>query len=278
MSDAPQKAENSTVTSTDKDIAPPNHISGCAIFLIILFMGVFFFSFFAWSYFKHRDAMTEMSDETQVPTPIAIDSGSEFDSLDQKIGAFSQLVKNKQQATISLSKEELNLAIAHYEKLSDFKGSLFVTEINDTHIICQICYEVNPGFNAARYLHGSIKFRPQIVQLAIFPIADEITLQNGTEVPVELTKEMPTLLFSKYRNDESIADVFLHLSAVKLEGGKMVISSTPGEKDPDAVPEDVTMETKRALLLFGLFAFIFISSLAFFFWYRKFKRGQAAQD
>ena len=275
MPAAPQPPEKTPVTDTDKDIVPPSHISGCAIFLIILFMVIFFFSFFTWSYFKHRDAMIDMSDETEVPTPIASDSGGAFTKLDQKMGVFSQLVKDKKEARISFSKEELNLAIAHYEKLSAFRGTLFVTEIDDSHIICQITYEVDPGFNAARYLNGTMKLRPVIAQAAIFPIADEINLTNGSPVPAELTQNIPTLLFSKYRNeeDEDFKAVFLHLSTVTLEGGKMVITSDPSKIDPDAIPDDVTMETNRALQLFGLFGFIFATTLAFMLWYRKYKKG-----
>ncbi len=265
---------NKATDSAPKEIdAKPNHIAGCFIFLTILCTVLFLAGFTWWSYHDYKSAIIQISQKEKTPTPIAQGNAEKFAALDRKIGAFSRRVIDKKPATISLSKEELNLAIANYDKLNTLKGALYVTDISDKFINTQIAFEVRAGFEGTRYLNGTMKLRPVIAKGSIFPIAEEIKPATGSAMPEKMTKSFPTFLFTTYRNDESIANVFQHLSSVKLENGKMIIGSDPEKVDPEAIPDDVTMETSRGLLFFGLLVFIFATTLAFMLWYRKHKKN-----
>ena len=257
----------------------PNHIAGCFIFLFILATVLFLAIFSWWQYRDYKEAIIQISEETQSKTELSSTSDeAKVTALTKKISDFSDKIRNREQASMELDKDELNLAIAHYDKLDNLQSTLFVKEITDTQIITDIAFEVRAGFDGQRFLNGEMKLRPVIAKGSIFPIADEITPDTGSKMPPKMTREFPTLLFTSYRNDKEIEDVFHKLSTVELKGGKMIITSDPDKIDPDAIPEDVSMEESRGLQLFLLLTFIFVSTLAFVFWFKKFKAKQIAKD
>lgn len=261
-----------TVSTENEAKQKNNHVAGCFIFLFILSTVLFLAIFSWWQYGDYKKAIIQISEETQSKTELASTSDqSQLDALTTKISEFSTKVRAKEAAQMELDKDDMNLAIAHYPKLETLRSTLFVKEITDSHIVTDIAFEVRAGFDGQRFLNAEMKLRPVIAKGSIFPIADEITPDTGSAMPPKMTKEFPTLLFTSYRNDKELEDVFHHISTVELKDGKMLITSDPQTIDPDAIPEDVSMEEGRALQLFGLLAFIFITTLAFVFWYKKFK-------
>ncbi len=270
-------SENVSTENETKE--KPNHIAGCFIFLFILATVLFLAIFSWWQYGDYKEAIIQISEKTQSKTELSSTSDeSKITALTKKFSDFSENVRNNDQTSMELDKDEMNLAIAHFSKLATLKSSFFVKEITDTHIITDIAFEVRAGFDGQRFLNGEMKLRPVIAKGSIFPIADEITPDTGSLMPPKMTKEFPTFLFTSYRNDKELQDVFHHLSTVELKDGKMIITSDPDTIDPDAIPENVSMEEERGLQLFFLLTFIFVSTLAFVFWFRKFKARQKLKD
>ena len=158
----------------------PNHIAGCAIFSVILLTVIFVISMAFYTYFDYKDAIISITQEDEITTKVADASdAASVAVLEKKFEDFSALVKDNKSASMELSIDELNLAIAHFEKLKVFSGRLYVTGLvaskDHVHdlIETRASFKMRPGFDADRYMNGVIKFRPEIAESSIFPVIEE---------------------------------------------------------------------------------------------------------
>ena len=254
----------------------PTPIAGCIIFLVILGMVVFLACIGWYSYHENKDAIISISElEKDVPALASTEYTSATDALDAKVDIFSDAVKSGKRAEITFTVDEMNLAIAHYPKLKGFRETLSVSQITDKSIISDICFTVRAGFDGLRYVNATMTVEPMIAMGSVFPIVSEITPDNGNPVPEKYTKELPTFLFSEYRKDEALADVYNKLSKVTLSDGKITILSDPKMPIEGAIPENVDSERDRAFALFGLLVFMLVTTVAFLLWVRKRKQKAA---
>lgn len=255
----------------------PTPLAGCTIFLVIFGM-VTFLAVFSWyQYGQFKTEIVNISQLEQTQTEIAsVEDTSATAALDTKMGNFERAVKKGEKATLTFTAEEMNLAIAHYPKLETFRGRMSIAEITAEAIIADIAFEVRAGFDGERFLNGTMVMEPEVAMGSLFPVVSEITPDTGNPVPPKMTREFPTFLFTEYRNDEDLADVFHKLSSVELTPGLMTIISDPAIKQPDAMPDDVSFETNRALWVIGLLTFMLTTTVAFLLWVRK--RKQRANE
>lgn len=253
----------------------PTPIAGCLIFCVLLGMATFIAVFSTYQYKQYKQEIINISQLEQNKTALApLDDKTKVDAFDQKITDFAKAVKAGEKTEITLTAEEMNLAIALYPKLESFRGEMSIREITESAIIADIAFPVRAGFDGTRYLNGTMTMQPVIAMGSVFPIVSEITPDSGNPVPPKMTREFPTLLFTEYRNDEEMAEVFHRLSKVTLTNGQMTILSDPAIKQPDALPDDVEYEANRAIYVFGLLVFMFVTTIAFVLWYKKFKQRQ----
>lgn len=254
----------------------PTPIAGCIIFLVIFGMVVFLAGIGWYTYGENKAAIISISElEKDIPALVSTEDSSATAALDLKMGTFEKAVKAGELAEISFTAEEMNLAIAHYPKLKGFRDTLSVTEITDEAIVSDICFTVRAGFDGLRYVNATMVIDPMIAMGSVFPVVSEITPDNGNPVPAKYTKELPTFLFSEYRNDEELADVFHKLSKVTLADGKMTIVSDPAVPIEGELPEDMEFEQNRAFSVFGLLIFMLVTTVAFLLWVRKRKQNAA---
>ena len=252
-----------------------NHIAGCGIFLVILGTVIFLVSVAVYSYFDYKKVFVDMSQETAVPTKVvSTDDATVTSALDQKFTDFNTLVKDEKFATMELSIDEINLAIAHFEKLSEFKETFYVTAITDEHIEARSSFKVNAGFDGERHFNGLLKLEPVIAQGSIFPIVDEAIPDTGAKVPLKILNAIPVLMFVEYRNDEEIQDVFHKLTKVELKNNTLHITSDPKSTETAIIDMDVSEKTNIGFQLFGLLTFIFITTVGFAVWFGKWKKKQ----
>jgi hypothetical protein len=252
----------------------PTPLAGCLIFIVIIGMVTFIAIFASYQYREYKREIINISEPEKKETPVlSLEDKAATQALDLKMGTFETAVKAGEKATITFTAEEMNLAIAHYPKLKPFRKEMSIREITDEAIIADISFPVRAGFDGIRYLNGSMTMEPVVAMGSIFPVVSEITPATGNPVPPKMTREFPTFLFTEYRNDEELADVFHKLSKVTLEDGKMVILSDPDIIQPDALPDDVEDETNRALAVFGLLIFMFLTTIAFIVWVKKRKQN-----
>jgi len=267
--------DETTPQSEDKETKNSNHVAGCGIFLVILGTVIFLASVAVYSYFDYKKVFVDMSQETAVLTEVSsTDDSSATTALDQKFTDFNTLVKAEKHASMELSIDEINLAIAHFEKLSEFKNTFFVTAITNEHIEARSSFKVNAGFDGERHFNGLLKLKPVIAQGSIFPIVDEAIPDTGAQVPPKILNAIPVLMFVEYRNDEEIQDVFHKLTKVELKNRSLHITSDPESTETAIIDMDVSEETNVGFQLFGLLTFIFISTVGFAVWYGKWKKKQ----
>jgi len=261
------------------------HIAGCAIFSIILLTMVVIITVVVYLYFDYKNAVIAITQEDKVPALVAsTEDNSLTAALDKKFEEFSALVKDKKPATMELSIDEINLAIAHFDKLKAFSGHLYVTELiqSDEHkhdlIVTRASLQMRPGFDPERYMNGVIKFRPEIAEGSIFPIIEEAEPDTGSPVPEKMTQALSTLMFTEYRNDDSIKDVFHRINTAHVIDNKLVITSDPTDQTIAIIDREITDDRESEVYqLIAIFSFIFLTSIAFALWYRKFRRKQKQQ-
>jgi len=182
---------------------------------------------------------------------------------------------------MNLSIAEINLAIAHFEKLKVFSSKLYVTELipstkdEKDRIVTRASFPMKPGFNDERYMNGVIKFKPEIAEGSIFPIIVEALPDTGSPVPQKVMRALSTLMFTEYRNDESIKDVFHRINTAQVINNQLVITSDPDNQEVAIIDKEITEDREGDVYkLIGIFFFMFITSIAFAIWYRKFRRKQ----
>ena len=268
-----------STTPNTEATGKPTPLAGCAIFIVIFGMVTFLACIGWYSYGENKAAIISISEEAKVATVVSSTENSDLTAaLDSKMGNFESAVKNGDKATITFNVDELNLAIAHYPKLESFRQQMSIREITSEAIIADISFPVRPGFNDTRFLNGTMTMKPVIAMGSLFPIVTDISPVNGNPVPPKYTKEFPTFLFSEYRNDEELAEVFHKLSTVELESGLMTIISDPAIAQPDALPTDLEAKDKAqdGLMIIGLLTFMLITTVIFLLWVRKRKRKQNA--
>jgi len=270
---APPKSDSESPLETPEKNS--NHIAGCSIFLVILAMVIFLVSVSVYSYFDHKKAFIAFSQENITETEIAPTSDpTSTNALTEKFSNFSALVKDKKLASMTLSPQEINLAIAHFDKLAEFKKKLYVTGINNKHIEARASFPITAGFDGQRHFNGKLMLEPVIAQGSIFPIVSEAIADTGNPVPPKVLQAIPVLMFAGYRNDESIQDVFHKLTNVELKNGALHITSDPASTATPIIEMDVEEEASVGFQLFLLLTFIFITTVAFIVWYSKFKKKQ----
>ncbi|MGJ8672409.1 hypothetical protein [Rubritalea sp.] len=254
----------------------PTPIAGCIIFIVIIGMVIFLAGIAFYSYRENKAAIISISElEKKTPALASTEDNSAVTALDKKVDTFSDAVRSGQRAEVSFTVDEMNLAIAHYPKLKAFRDTLSVIEITDKTIISDICFTVRAGFDGLRYVNATMTVEPMIAMGSVFPIVSKITPDNGNPVPQKYTKELPTFLFSEYRKDPDLAEVYNKLSKVSLKNGEITILSDPAIPIEGEIPEDLESETERAFALFGLLIFMLVTTVIFLLWVRKRKQNAA---
>ncbi len=255
----------------------PTPIAGCTIFLVILGM-VSFLAVFAWyQYGEYKTEIVNISQEAPTRTDLSSTADSDaVSTLEHKMSSFKKAVKAGEKAEITFTPAEMNLAIAHYSKLKPFREKMSIREINEKAIIADISFEVRAGFDGVRYLNGEMTMEPVVAMSSLFPIVTEIKPDTGNPVPPKMTREFPTFLFTEYRNDEELAEVFHKLSSVTLSAGQMTVLSDPSFEQPDALPDNVNEDVNKSFYLLGLLIFMFTTTVVFLIWVKKRKQNAAA--
>jgi len=264
-----------------------NHIAGCSIFLVILGMVVFLISITIYMYHDMKDAIVSITDEEKKPTKVlSTDDDTKNKALEEKFSAFTADVRAEKKTQIELSIDEINLAIAHFDRLKEFREMMFITDITneedtkDRRILANISFPVNEAFlsDGKRYINGTIAMEPVIAMDSLFPIIDDVKPSTGNPVPPKIIRELPVLLFTEYRNDEDLKEIYHKLTKVELRDGKMIVTSDPSTQEIPILDRDVSEEVNVGLQLFILLTFIFISTVLFFLWLKKYKAKQQASE
>lgn len=267
--------------------------AGCLILILALLMLLFLIGFTAWMPFRQAAEIEKFTRET--PAPLAVDpiEGNEpkVNDLVTRLEAFRNGLQGDAAtpARIELTAEDLNLAIAAFEPVKELRTSFRVREITAGALVIDICYKLNgrprlakdgeegPIASDPRYLIGTLKGRPQLMQRELVLKVDALEVPGST-VPEGFMNHFSTLrILEKSRTDPLLGPAMAAMTRATLEDGRMILARIPGETAPDVVSDaDFRKGGGRLITWLGIGACLFLAFAAamVFFGIRRQKKAE----
>ena len=247
--------------------------AGCAILIAALLVMVFLIVFSVVTLFRQFNEIAKFTGEKPVlveVTPIENQEPS-LNALAEKIEVFRQQLSGDADATLALTIDELNLAIAAYEPFKELRGTFRIAAIEKDVMRIAISFPLNGkprlakegegGWIASdsRYLNGTLIARPVLLKREIVLKLDALE-DTGASVPKEFIEQMsPYRITERYVTDPDLGPVMAKLTRVGIADGKVVLSRVPGETPVDAISNDqVNSASNRFFVVLGVAACIFL--------------------
>ncbi len=264
----PSKAASATTTDTSsgdgKGTGKFSPFAGCSIFIIAGLLAVGMISFLIWSYFQTRDMVEGFTDETSKAVELVDTSGKESAQVElkSKLIGFRHNVEAKHAHEISLSAQEMNLAIATFDILKPHQGKLFIREIKESGIVADISFPTKSRMRSDenRFINATLTIQPELVDGAAFPKITSIQTDKGTEIPEQFKQFISETLLKPLYEDEEIGPIFKGLSAVEIKDDSLILHTEPGYQAPESNPKQNTeLVIDRLLKGFAIIAVIFLA-------------------
>jgi hypothetical protein len=247
--------------------------AGCAILIAALLVMVFLIVFSIVTLFRQFNEIAKFTAEKPVPvevSPIENQEGA-LNSLAERLESFRQQLSGPDQASLALSPDEMNLAIAAYEPFKDLRGTFRISSVEGETLRIAISFPLNgkPRFaregeggwiaSDSRYLNGSMIARPALLKREIVLKLDGLEVPGAT-VPREFIEQMsPYRITERYLTDAVIGPVMAKLTRVEIKDGKLVLIRVPGELPADAISkEQVDSASNRFFVVLGIAACVFL--------------------
>ncbi len=246
--------------------------AGCAILLAVVGMVAFFLGFSVYTLFRQFGEIEKFTSEKPVPVLVAKveDQDAQVNRLAEKVEDFRQTLAGEESASLALSPEEMNLAIATYDAFKELRGTFQILEMKDGVARIAICFPLNgrPRLGGGqgrgwlssdpRYLNGVMVARPELAKRELVLRIDAIEVP-GAKVPVEFVERMsPYRITERYTTDPVLGPALAALTSVEIADGKMVLGRVKGSVREDFVtPAQVDSAAGR------LFRFMAIGACAF---------------
>jgi len=280
---------NRSVPNSDhapKD-APRSPFAGCLILIVMALVILVLISSAGYFLKKQTNAYKTFTEEIANSAPIADPKAheTEFNSLVNRLRHFDHEVSNDRAAQLSLSAQDLNLAIAHFEILKSYRGQFYFEKITPADISGTIHLPFNSTAKLPNFVRSSLKIEsrennlngtftgtPLLTDGKLILNVSEITPSKG-EVPEELLSGISRFLISgeleqKAEDDpENIPEllkILRKLTSIEMRNDSLVFLYSPDSKPPSVKEESDAMATKAKHLV-ALGAVIFILTMILFF-------------
>jgi hypothetical protein len=185
---------------------------------------------------------------------------------------FRQQLAGDSQATLALSPEDLNLAIAAYEPFKELRGTFRVMGIEGESVRIAISFPLNgkprlaregePGWIASdsRFLNGILVARPQLLKHEVVLSLDAIDVPGKKVAPEFIGQMSPYRITERYLTDPAIGPAMAKLTRVGIADGKVVLTRVPGENPADKITDaQVDSASGRLFTTLGIAAAIFLA-------------------
>lgn len=247
--------------------------AGCAIMVAALLVMVFLIVFSTMTLFRQFNEISKFTAAEKIPLEVSslADQEASMNALVERVESFRQQLAGDSEAALSLSVDELNLAIAAYGSLKDLRGSLRVIEIGEDAIRMAISFQLNgkprlarkgeSGWIASdpRYLNATMVAKPALLKGEVVLRIEAIEVP-GAKVPREFIEQMsPYRITERYLADPLIGPAMARLTRVSLADGKLVFGRVPSEKPADQISdEQVDSAGSRFFTILGIAACVFL--------------------
>lgn len=268
--------------------------AGCAIFICVVLMILFLMVISVVTFFRQYKEIVKFTDDKPVVVEITPTEGreAELNKLAERVETFRQQIMDGHEATLALSADDLNTAIAVYEPLKELRGTLRITEIGEKDMRIAISFPLNgkprlthegeAGFMTTdhRYLNGTLTAKPELFEGEVVLQISDIQVPGKTVVR-EFTERMsPHRIAERYKTDPIIGPAMLKLTGVEIADGKIVFRRKEGEKIITSIDNKQVDDASNRLFKFlGVAASVFLAFVAlvlFITWRKKAKDEQAS--
>lgn len=260
-------------TKTPYEPSARSPFAGCAIFIVAAAMLVFLVGFSVYALFRQSNEIAKFTAEKPVPIEVAQTQGneSEVHDLEQRVAQFNQQLQGDSEASLALSADDLNLAIATDDAFKELRGTFYVTEIDAKNMRIAISYTINgrPRFargneqgwitSDRRYLNATLIAQPGLLKREVVLEIDAIDVPGAT-VPSGFIGQMsPYRITERYLTDKNIGPAMAKLTRVGLVDGKLVFTRNPKENPVDMITNaQVDAASKRLFTFLGIAATLFL--------------------
>jgi len=255
--------------------------AGCAILIAALLVMVFLIGFSTLTLFRQSDEIAKFTTDKLVLLETSSLDGQEaaLNSLAERIEIFRQQLTREGDASLALTPEELNLAIAAYAPFKDLRGTFRVLSSDGETMRIAISFPLNgkprltrdgeTGWitSDTRFLNGTLIARPALLKREVVLLLDDLQVPGAT-VPKEFIGQMsPYRITERYLTHQDLGPAMAKLTRVSISDGKLVFSRTAGEIPPDAITNaQVDSAGSRFFKVLGIAAcgFLLVAGLIVF--------------
>lgn len=242
--------------------APRSPFAGCTIVIVAVLVMVFLIGFVIWNLFKLDSEISKFTTGAPEPTPLPdlVANAAAFNDFQSKLELFRNAHGREEVASLKLSPEDINLAIATYDEFKDLRQTFSVTAIEDGKIHAAISFPLRgkPMSEELRYLNGTMVATPELAGDEII-LNIETILVPGKEVPDGFIGQMSPYRFTqRYLEHKTLGPWMKRLTNLTVQGELVVLTITPAEARAEALPKNLTPFLKRAGLLLGGIVVLFL--------------------
>jgi hypothetical protein len=260
-------------TTPLKDDSARSPFAGCAILIAALAVMVFLIGFSVLTLFRQFNEIAKFTDTQPVPIEISSleNKEPELNKLAERIEAFRQQLAGDTEATLALSTDDLNLAIAAYDAFKELRGTSRVTSIADGKMRIAISFPLNgrprfakdgePGWIASdqRFLNGTMVAHPNLLKHEVILSLDAIEVPGKKVAPEFIDQMSPYRIAERYLVDPVIGPAMAKLTRVGIADGKLVLTRVPGEIPADKITDaQVDSASTRLFTVLGIAAACFL--------------------
>ncbi len=247
--------------------------AGCAILIAAVVMMVFLIGFSIFALYRQFDEIAKFTAEKPVLIEVSsLESQTEqLNTLTQRLEKFRDELAGDSESSLTLSADDINLAIAAYDSFKELKGTFRVTKIENETLRIAISFMLNgkprfsqdgePGWVASdsRYLNGTLVARPFLMKNEVVLSLDTIEV-SGAKVPREFIEQMsPYHITERYLADKILGPAMAKLTRVGVTDGKIVFTRNPKEIPLGVITnEQVDSGSARLFKSLGLAATVFL--------------------
>lgn len=257
-----------------KDDSARSPFAGCAILIAALAVMVFLIGFSILTLFRQFNEIAKFTGEKPVPVEVTSLENQEaaLNRLAERVEAFRQQLSGDTEASLALTADELNLAIAAYDAFKELRGTFRVTTIEGENLRIAISFPLNGkprltregerGWLASdsRYLNGTMVARPTLLKREVVLSLDTIEVPGKKVAPEFIDQMSPYRITERYLLDPVLGPAMAKLTRVEVTGGKIVLTRKPGETPADMITDkQLDSAAARLFKVVGIAAACFLT-------------------
>ena len=264
-----------------RDESARSPFAGCAILIAALAVMVFLIGFSVLTLFRQFNEIAKFTGEKPVAIEVSSLDNKEADlnQLAERIEVFRQQLAGDSEASLALSADDLNMAIAAYDAFKELRGTFRVASIDGETLRIAISFPLNgkprfahknePGWIASdsRYLNGTLVARPRLLKREVVLSLDTIEVPGAKVAHGFIDQMSPYRITERYLTDKVIGPAMAKFTRVEVSGGKIVLTRKPGENPADLITNaQVDSGSRRLFTALGIAAATFLAFAGIIIW------------